>query len=511
MVRTERCSRTARGRGAVMFRLLITAAFAIATTPRDGRARDDAAVAEARAGLVRAVEFFRAHAGCEGGYGFRVSADLARREGERPLAPREAWIEPPATPAVGQALLDAHLLTGAEPLLDAAVETGMLLVRGQLESGGWGQFVALDPGARRDVAYRVDGGPVGKRQNVTTFDDDKTQSCVRFLVTLSAALGPAGPRARETAAIRGAAETALEAIAAAQQPAGSWPQRWRGAHPEGRAPAAAARASIPTDWPREWPAADYSDLATLNDGLMADMLRTLLLARDVTGDDRWERIARRGGDFLLAAQLPEPQPGWAQQYDATLRPAWARKFEPPAVSGGESQGVVAALVDLARRTGDARYLEPVPRTIAWLSRSRLPDGRLARFYELGTNRPLYLTRKYTLTHADDDLPTHYGFQVKSRLDRLAKALAEAGGPAGPPRPLPRAWPPERPGPGTAKKLAPRVREIIAALDSRGAWVEKGGLSSEDRPNAPDGVISSATFIKNIGTLAEYLAATRATE
>jgi len=473
--------------------------------------RDEPSAAEARAGLMRAVDFFRTGAGCEGGYGFRVSADLARREGERALVPREAWIEPPATPAVGQAFLDAFLLTAAQPrrddpLLHAAVETGMLLVRGQLESGGWGQFIALDPGARRGIAYRVDGGPAAKRENTTTFDDDKTQSCVRFLVTLGRTLDREQPRAAETAAIREAADHALEAIAAAQQPGGSWPQKWRGTHPPGFAAAADARATIPADWPRTWPDADYSALATLNDGLMADMLRTLLLARDVTGDERWERVARRGGDFLLRAQLPEPQPGWAQQYDRGLRPAWARKFEPPAVTAGESQTVVAALVDLARRTGDARYLEPVPRALDWLSRSRLPDGRLARFYELGTNRPLYMTKKYRLTTDDDDLPTHYGFKVKARLDALAEALAEAGGPAGPPRPLPRHSGPKKPQGNAARKLAPRVREILAALDSRGAWVEKGRLSSDDRPDAPEGVISSATFIRNIATLAEYLAA-----
>lgn len=181
------------------------------------------------------------------------------------------------------------------------------------------------------------------------------------------------------------------------------------------------------------------------------------------------------------------------------------------MTAGESQGVVAALIDLARRTGDARYVEPVPRALAWLARSRLPDGRLARFYELGTNRPLLMTRKYLLTPADDDLPTHYGFKVKAKLDSLEKALAEAGGPAGPARPLPRHAGPKKPKGDAARKLAPRVRGILAALDSRGAWVEPGKLSSDDRQRAPDGVISSETFIKNIGTLAEYLAAKAAEE
>lgn len=203
------------------------------------------------------------------------------------------------------------------------------------------------------------------------------------------------------------------------------------------AAAADTRATIPADWPRTWPDVDYSDLATLNDGLMADMLRTLPLARDVTGDDR--------------------------------------------------------------------YLEPVPRAVAWLARSRLPDGRLARFYELGTNRLLSMTKTYPLTPADDDLPTHYGFEVKATIESLEKALAEACGLAGPPRP--RHAGPKKPKGDAARKLAPRVKQILAALDSRGAWVEPGRLSSDDRQHGPDGVISSATFIKNIGTLAEYLAAT----
>ena len=50
--------------------------------------------------------------------------------------------------------------------------------------------------------------------------------------------------------------------------------------------------------------------------------------------------------FLLLAQLPEPQPGWAQQYNIEMEPEWARKFEPPAVTGGESQKVIATLLTL---------------------------------------------------------------------------------------------------------------------------------------------------------------------
>ena len=41
--------------------------------------------------------------------------------------------------------------------------------------------------------------------------------------------------------------------------------------------------------------------------------------------------------------------------------------------------------------GNKTYLKPIPRALAYLRRSLLSDGRLARYYELKTNKPLYLT------------------------------------------------------------------------------------------------------------------------
>ncbi len=104
------------------------------------------------------------------------------------------------------------------------------------------------------------------------------------------------------------------------------------------------------DWPRVFPGDNYSGFYTLNDNTMSDMIVTMLDAWDIYGDKRYLDAAIRGGEFFLRAQLPEPQPGWAQQYDQQMHPAWARKFEPPAVSGGESQGVMNTLILLYRRT-----------------------------------------------------------------------------------------------------------------------------------------------------------------
>ncbi len=58
-------------------------------------------------------------------------------------------------------------------------------------------------------------------------------------------------------------------------------------------------------------------------------------------------------------------------------------------------------------TKDRKYLQPIPGALAYLRASLLADGRLARYYELKTNRPLYMNRRgktYTLTYDDSNFP-----------------------------------------------------------------------------------------------------------
>ena len=106
--------------------------------------------------MRRAVGFFREHVAREGGYVFRYSEDLARREGEERGGATTAWVQPPGTPAVGMAFLTAHEATGDPYYLDAARETALALVRGQLRSGGWDNRIEFDPEERARYSYRVD-------------------------------------------------------------------------------------------------------------------------------------------------------------------------------------------------------------------------------------------------------------------------------------------------------------------------------------------------------------------
>ena len=235
-------------------------------------------------------------------------------------------------------------------------------------------------------------------------------------------------------------------------------------------------------WPDTYPGGDYWWHYTLNDAIPGTVAGALIAAHEVYGVEAHREALVALGDFLLLARMPEPQPGWAQQYDAQMRPAWARKFEPPAVTGWESQDAMETLIRITEYTGDLRYLEPIPRALEYYEASLLDDGRLARFYELETNTPLYMTMDYELTYDDSDLPTHYGFKQPSRLAEIAAEYERVieGDP---------------PAPADIDALREEAQVVIDALDDQGRWVE-------------DGEILSQTFNDNVQTLAAFITAAR---
>lgn len=474
----------------------IASLLALLLAPGIAAAQSDEGV---RDSMHRAVKFFREQVSSHGGYVYRCSEDLSKREGEDKVGADTAWIQPPGTPAVGIAYLEAYHRCGDPILLEAAKETAGALIRGQLQSGGWDNMIEFDPQERAKYAYRVEAtdNASSRRRNTTTFDDNKSQSAAGLLMRLDQTLQFQDPVIHE------AAIYALDCFVKAQYSNGAWPQRYS-EFPESTQ-AANSQASIDPQWSREFPGDKYAAFYTLNDNTMSDMIATMLDASEIYADSSYLQAAIRGGEFFLRAQLPEPQPGWAQQYDQQMHPAWARKFEPPAVSGGESQSVMSTLILLYRRTANSseeaeRFLDPLPRALAYYRRSLLEDGRLARFYELATNRPLFFTREYALTYSASDLPTHYAFIVDSKLDKIQAEFDRV-------RALPKQelWRPKVVGKSRrTDSLNQSVQQSIAAMDSRGAWVESGRLKTHGDDDKTDRVIRSVTFIKNLNALAAWL-------
>ena len=455
---------------------------------------DEPLRAEARSAMKRAVEFYRLKVSSHGGYLYRYSADLTKQEGEGVATRETVWVQPPGTPSVGMAYLEAYERTGEPYLIEAAEAAGECLIQGQLHSGGWQAQIDFGAADRKKMAYRVDP-PRAKARNSSSFDDDKTQSALRLMMRLDAALYFKDKRVHESITF------ALDSVLKAQFPNGGWSQVYIDPPDPAKHPIKAA--SFPETWPPKYPGGDYWFWYTFNDGAIADTIDALLLASRLYNEPRYREAALKAGDFIILAQMPEPQPAWAQQYNFELQPAWARKFEPPAISGGESQGLVQTLMQLYVETGDPKFLKPVPRALAYFKRSELPDGKLARFYELKTNKPLYFTREYVMTHDDSDLPTHYGFKVGSQRESLTSRYEKLL------QLSPEKLAAQRESRFQISKSVPAdadVRATIKALDDRGAWVEDGSLKYHGKADTTRRVIDSATFIRNLDLLSRYVGA-----
>lgn len=479
------------------YRTIIAVAVAgMGLLPCTSPANETALKEQAIVAMRRATHFFRSEVATEGGYLWRYSEDLTRREGEGTATDTMVWVQPPGTPSVGMVFLTAYEANGDAYYLDAAKDTAYALVKGQLRSGGWDYRIEFDPNKRSRYAYRVD--PKNERnRNTSTLDDNTTQSAIRLLMRVDRALDFKDEKIHE------AVQFALQTLLDVQYPNGAWPQRFDAPPDPAKFPV--KKADYPDAWSRTFPKHDYRSYYTFNDSSISDAIETMLEAFDIYGDQRYRAAAEKAGDFIILAQMPEPQPAWAQQYDADMHPAWARKFEPPAVTGGESQAVMRSLLTLYRATGKKKFLEPLPRAIAYFRRSRLSDGRLARFYELKTNKPLYFTREdYDLTYSDADPPTHYGFKSGYGIEAIAREYERLRDM----NPADLKSPRQESRQSLSRSLTARVKSVIEALDEKGRWVEKGRMRSSQEGNTVSRVITTRTFINNIRTLSTYVAATK---
>ncbi|MBD3674013.1 MAG: pectic acid lyase [Planctomycetaceae bacterium] len=447
---------------------------------------------EVEAAMKKAATFYYEQVANHGGYVYHYSPDLKIRWGEGPATIDQIWVQPPGTPRVGLAYLRAWEATGDEYYLNAATSAAKALLHGQLQSGAWTNAIDFNPRGDKLARYQ-NGKGGGKNRNFSSLDDGISQTALRFLMQTDRALQ------FNHAAIHEAVQIGLDALLAAQFSNGAFPQGW---DEEGITPHPRKKANFPDyDWRSENRIKNYWDLYTLNDDLAGYVFETLNDAWEIYRHPKYRQAIVRLGDFLIDAQLPNPQPAWAQQYNYDMQPSWARAFEPPGVSGRESETAMEVLMKIYNLTGDDRYLDPIPKAITYLKRSRLPDGRYARYYELETNRPLYMNRqgkRYFLTYDDSDLPSHYGWKTESHIEELEAQYRELvrNGTFLTPK-------------LTREELETQVQTVLRSLDDSGRWIlryDGRRLIGQAKFREGDPYISSEVFSENLELLAQYLMA-----
>ena len=435
--------------------------------------------------MKKAASYYSQKVASHGGYMYYYSLDLEERWGEGKASPDTIFVQPPGTPSVGMAFLRAYAATSDPFYLDAARKAAEALVQGQLESGGWTQVIHFAPPKKGKIGkYRK-----GNRGswNISSLDDGQTQAALEFLTRIDRVLN------FKNAEIHDSALYGLNALLAAQFPNGAFPQVWSGPVPQ----KPVLKAQFPNyDWKTEGRVKNYWDYYTLNDNIAGTVSDTLIAAHQTYGEEKYKAALAKLGDFLILAQMPDPQPGWCQQYNYEMCPIWARKFEPPAVTAWESQDAMETLIKIARYTGQQKYLEPIPRALSYYKRCVGPDGMVARYYELKTNKPLYMDSAYQLTYDDSSAPGHYGWKQRARFDAIEKSCRAALRGEKPLSILP---------------SEDEVRKIVTDLDPEGRWISSyAGERLVGQPKFEQGFrfLSSEVFCRNMETLSDYLASHR---
>lgn len=307
---------------------------------------------------------------------------------------------------------------------DEAVRIADNVLLYQRDSGGWPKntemAAILSDKEKADLTAQ-------KSQPDSTIDNGSTYAQIAYLAKVYEA---ARKDRHKDAGLKG-----IDYLLKAQYPNGSWPQFY----------------------PR---AKDYYAHITFNDDAMVGVLRLLdNVARkeppygfvDEPRRAAAEKAVAKGIDCILKCQIVGggKRTAWCAQHDEkTLLPAKARAYEHPSVSGGESLGVVRFLMSLDKPSPEV--IEAVQSAVAWFNEVKLtgirqtekddpsvPGGKdkvivpdpaapplWARFYEIGTNRPIFSGRdgviKYSLAEIEHERRTGYAWYVSSPAGLLTK-------------------------------------------------------------------------------------------
>jgi PelA/Pel-15E family pectate lyase len=238
---------------------------------------------------------------------------------------------------------------------------------------------------------------------VGTFDNDATVTELRYLAKVVAVVG-----AHPAASYRAAFLHGIDYILTAQYPNGGWPQVW----------------------PLE---GGYHDTITYNDDAVINvlgLLRDVSLATNefafVPASARAHAAASvtRGIDCILATQIVVDghRTVWCQQHDPlTLQPASGRNYEMPSQVSSESAQIMMFLMQ--QPNPGPQVVAAVRAAAAWFEKTKIPDvafqraddgerrlvpspgdGPLwARYYQIGTDRPIFGDRDKTIHDNVDEI------------------------------------------------------------------------------------------------------------
>lgn len=288
-----------------------------------------------------------------------------------------------------------------------AIAENLLLY--QYPSGGWPKNIdmakPLSPSDKAELEERP--------HDDATIDNGATTTQIKFLARAFTVT----PEPRYRAAV----ERGLDYLLAAQYANGGWPQYF----PLRKG---------------------YYTRITFNDDAMVRTLDVLRAAGDGVAPFAWVDDARRekaraavakGIECILRCQIVQngQLTAWCAQHDeATFAPAWARKFEPPSIASRESATIVSFLMSLPQPSPE--IVRAVDGAVAWFEKTQVHGIRWterpvadgwerfaekdpsappiwARFYELGTDRPIFMGRDsvvhYDVNEIDLERRNGYGW------------------------------------------------------------------------------------------------------
>jgi PelA/Pel-15E family pectate lyase len=283
------------------------------------------------------------------------------------------------------------------------------VIQYQTKEGGWPKNTDMTqpPSAEFLASTALD-------HRAATIDNGGTTTQLRYLAQVITA--------KDDPVLRTAFERGFDYLLAAQYPNGGWPQYF----PLRKG---------------------YYTHITYNDNAMVNVL---LVLRDTArakepfafvDADRRARAAaavEKAVDCILRTQVRQDGKltAWCAQHDeTTFAPAPARNFEPVSLSGSESVGLVRFLMGIEHPSPEV--IAAIEGAVAWFEAVRItglqideftgengkrdrravPDAAApplwARFYELGTNRPIFIGRdkiiRYDLNEIEQERRGGYSY------------------------------------------------------------------------------------------------------